>query len=721
MNALEKYINRELSWLEFNHRVLLEADCRSNPLLERLKFVAISASNLDEFFKVRVGSLKFLQEHGSADKTAICGRNATQQLTEIHNRTQVMFDFQYSVLNQIESELKGKGIHRDSFENLDTKQKEYLRERFQKEFFDVISPIAIDDDTGFPLMLGANLGILARIRNEPNKTLAAESANEENNEQEGSRYVVFPIGRGLERMITLPSSDDYRFIFLEDIICEFLDSYFPHQKIEEVCCFRILRNADFTVDDDLSDDLLSDMKQALQMRKTGNCVSLQIFESASEKMVRFLANRLDVSDREIYVANGPLDLTVMMKLSSIQGYTDLKDEKWPAVANPVFQSSNSVFEAISEKDRLLIHPYQSFDPVIQLLESAANDPDVIAIKQTLYRTSKNSRIVAALARAAESGKNVTAIVELKARFDEERNISWARRLELAGVDVIYGIKGLKTHAKIVVVVRREPDGIKRYVHIGTGNYNEATASLYGDVSLLTCDEQMGSDCIAFFNAVTGYSIPQTLQKIVAAPFDLKKTLITLIEAETQNAKQGMTAAVTAKLNSLSDKTIIDALYKASQNGVKIRLNIRGICCLRPNVEGLSENIVVTSIIDRYLEHARIFKFENGGEPKVFISSADWMDRNLDKRVELMTPVEDEECKNSLIKALSCYFQDDVKSHVLQNDGTYVRNESKDSETPFQSQAWLYGFAKSLTEQDERTQATVFIPQRGDLDSSRDRA
>ena len=454
---------------------------------------------------------------------------------------------------------------------------------------------------------------------------------------------------------------------------------------------------------------MSGMQEVLYRRRTADCVRLEIDFDCSQLMVDYLRERLEVDDRDVFRVNGPLDLSAMMHLCSLDGYATLRDPAWPAQASPLVDLTQSLFSAIGERDILLSHPYESFEPVVRLIEEAAADPDVLAIKQVLYRTSRKSPIVAALKRAGERGKYVTAIVELKARFDEARNIEWARELEQAGVQVIYGVKGLKTHAKVCIIVRREPHGIQRYVHFGTGNYNEMTARLYSDVSFLTCNDELGADASAFFNAVTGYSQPQQYRRIDAAPIGLRKRLLSMIDAEAERKRQGQRGYIAAKLNALVDPAIIEALYRASQAGVTIRLNVRGVCCLRPGVPGLSENISVISVVDRFLEHARIMYFYHGGDERMFISSADWMPRNLDRRVELLVPIDDMACRKKLMEILDSYFRDNQNAWMLQPDGTYHRLSPEEGETPIRSQQLLYQMAVDAVRQAETTKRTMFEP------------
>ncbi len=607
------FINRELSWLEFDQRVLDQAMNPNVPLLERLKFLAITASNLDEFFMVRVGGLQLLHRERST-ATDPAGLDPSAQLEAVLHRVHSILDSQYHCyLRELEPKLLQEGMERIAMKDASVRHRETTERIFHEEIFPVISPMSIDDGAPFPLL--GNLGIYLVIK------IADPSSDP------AYRFALIPIGKSLPRFITLPSDKGYTFVLLEDLVASMVDRFFPGKTIEECVPFRITRNSDISLREDAAADLMIGMEQVLHQRKTADTIRLEIDSQASSITKHFLQQKLELEDRFVFEIPGPIDLSSMMYLTETDGFPALRDSAWPPQRSPLIDPTRKMFETIGESDVLLCHPYESFEPVVRLIEEAASDPDVLAIKQILYRTSRKSPIVAALKRAAERGKYVTVIVELKARFDEARNIEWARELEQVGVQVIYGVRGLKTHAKVCIIVRREPGGIQRYIHFGTGNYNESTARLYSDISYFTCNEELGSDASAFFNAITGYSQPQSYRALEAAPIGLRKKLIAMIENETQRKRQGQRAYISAKLNSLVDPEIIEALYKASQAGVIIRLNIRGICCLRPDVPGLSENITVVSVVDRFLEHARIVYFYHGGDEQVFISSADWMPRN----------------------------------------------------------------------------------------------
>ncbi|MCA9041606.1 MAG: polyphosphate kinase 1 [Planctomycetaceae bacterium] len=688
----KRFISRELSWLEFNQRVLDEAQDESNPLLERLKFVAITASNLDEFFMVRVGSLNMMVEQGvtSPDPS---GLTPAEQMTAIRERCQKMVKDQYEILlEQLEPALKEEGIIRQRQEELTEKQYQVLKKVIEEEVFSILTPMVIQADEEFPLLINQSL----------NTCTLVENADKER------RFVVVPFARSNLRFITLPSESGYQYILLEDALALFMPQLFPGETVLETVPFRITRNADFELREDSAADLMVGMKEILDARKEGTCIRLETSSSISAEMLQFLCEGLEIDRQGVYAVPGPVDLAAFFKMANLGGYDQLKYKSWPPLREASLDPRKPLFQEIAERDILLSHPYESYDPVVRFLEEAAVDPDVLAIKQTLYRTSSHSAIIAALKTAAEQGKHVTALVELKARFDEARNIKWASELEQVGIQVIYGVKGLKTHAKICLVVRREPSGIRRYVHFGTGNYNESTAKLYSDISLMTCNPDLGADASNFFNAISGYSQPMRFSKLEVAPIGLRDKILELIHVETDRKKHGQKARITIKMNSLVDTEIIEALYQASEAGVKIRLNIRGICCLKPGVKGLSENISVVSIIDRFLEHSRILHFYHGGDERVYISSADWMPRNLDRRVELLVPVDDVRCKAKLINTLNMYFKDTVKSRKLQPNESYKRIDRGDRKQ-LRVQEYLYEQAKNDLEEAERSQRLVFEP------------
>ena len=692
------FFNRELSWLEFNRRVLEEALDPTVPLLERVKFLAISISNLDEFFMVRVGGLQQLHDEGKT-KFDPAGLSTARQLAVIRRRTHQMVANQYDcLLEELEVLLAEVGIRRLRAENLQPQQREYIEQLFEGEIYPVLAPIAIESAATFPLLRGLGLNLAVHLKP------ATETPRKQ-------RYAIVAVPRQLSRLIPVPAPAGFEFVLVEDVIGMLIHKLFPGEPVAECVAFRLTRNADMTVREDQAGDLLAQMREVLQARRHSACVRLEVADSVSSTMLKFLKGALKVGEESVYKVPGPIDLSAYAALPKMVGNDELKNEPWPPQPSPQVAPNDSMFDVIAHKDLLLIHPYESFEPVVRLIAQAAEDPDVLAIKQILYRTSENSPIVAALARAAAKGKHVTAVIELKARFDEARNIEWAKALELAGVQVIYGLKWLKTHAKVCIIVRREPVGVRRYCHFGTGNYNEITATLYSDVGLMTCNEDFGADATAFFNSITGYSQPITYRKLEAAPLGLRAQLLDLIESEIQRRKQGQKALIMAKLNAVVDPQIIQALYKASQAGVKIQLNVRGVCCLRPGVRGLSENIMVTSIVDRFLEHARLLYFHHGGESLVFISSADWMPRNLDRRVELLVPIEDRDHQQRLIAMLNLCFEDTLKGRTLMPDGTYVRTQPSNQEKALRFQERMCRLAREAAQQARRHRYTVFEPQR----------
>lgn len=693
---LPHYINRELSWVEFNGRVLEEARDSEIPLLERLKFLAITATNLDEFFMVRVGSLKRMLKKNPLE-TDPSGLSVTLQMEEVLQGVRKMIYDQYlCYLDHIEPGLELAGIRRLSVHELTENQKKYVSNVFEEEIFPVVSPMAFKPALSLPLLLNLGLHFIVRLKSEK--------------EIRQSRYAIIPVGTVLERIIRIPSENGFHYILIEEVIRMFMDRFFYEEPLQEFGLFRITRNADLSVEEELAPDFLLEMEEVIDARKHSDFIRLEVEEHFPEGLLAFLQKHFKIIEMETFEIPGPLNLGSFHKIAGLDLFPGLKYEPWIPQISPEIDMKESIFEILKKKNVLLLHPYESFDPVLKFLNEAAEDPQVLAIKQILYRTSRNSPVVAALMKAAEHGKYVTAVVELKARFDEERNIEWAKKLEEAGVQVIYGVKRLKTHAKICIVVRREFSGIMRYVHFGTGNYNELTARLYSDVSYMTSREELGADATAFFNAITGYSQPQKFLKIEAAPLGLRSKIMELIEGEIQRKSQGEDAMIVIKINALVDKDIIDTLYRASQKGVIIRLNVRGICCLRPGIKGLSENIEVVSIVDRYLEHSRILYFYHAGNEKVYISSADWMPRNLDRRVELLVPVDDEACRQRLMEVLHSYFDDNVKSRKLLPSGVYERIQ-RGKKRAYRIQKDLYRQAVNAVEDAVKARRTVFEPYR----------
>jgi polyphosphate kinase len=688
------YENREISWLEFNLRILGEARDRENLLFERLKFLSITASNLDEFFMVRIASLKKMAEAGY-EKEDISGLKPWEQLKKITEKTQEFVKLQYSTYNRslvpLLAENGLKIIH--GHELLDNSQQEFVDKYFREEVYPVLTPMAVDSSRPFPLIRNKSLNIGALI-----------SKKEGNGSVE---FATVQVPSVLPRIIRVPSKEGVSIILLEEIIERNIANLFLNYDVISASPYRVMRNSDFEIDEEDTADLLEEIKRQIKKRQWGAAIKLEVHDKIDKRLLKILKKNLEIDDSECYYINGPLDMTFLMKVYALDGFEHLKVEKYYPQPVPGLETTENLFDQIRKKDYLLFHPYQSFEPVIRFVSQAADDPKVLAIKQTLYRVSGNSPIIAALARAAENGKQVTVLVELKARFDEENNINWAQTLEKAGCHVIYGLVGLKTHSKITLVVRREDDGIRRYVHLGTGNYNDATAKLYTDIGLLTCSDAIGEDATAVFNMISGYSEPLVWNKLTLAPLWLRKRFLQLIAREAENAQEGKQAHIIAKMNSLCDKEIIAALYEASSKGVKIELIVRGICCLIPGIEGVSENITVRSIVGNFLEHCRIYYFENDGRQEIYCSSADWMPRNLDRRVEILFPVEDKPLKEQLRHILDVQLADNKKSQMKKTDCTYVRishrgREVVHSQEQFCREAVAYANAAEKEHEQTRT-------------------
>lgn len=658
MGNSKVFINRELSWLEFDARVLGEAEDVLNPLFERLKFLSITASNLDEFFMVRVASLKDMVNAGYTKKD-IAGMTAAEQLAALDERTHAFVKRQYKIYNdELVPALAREGFHIiGSHEELTHEQEIFVDKYFHEDVYPVLTPMAVDSSRPFPLIRNKTLNIAALLKKK--------------NGDDGTEFATVQVPSVLPRFVRLPGEQD-TIILLEEIIERNIDKLFLNYDILCAYPYRIMRNADLSIDEEDAADLLKEIEKQLKKRQWGQAIRLEVQGNIDKQLLKRLKSELNITDSDIYRIDGPLDLTFLMKLYGSFDYAKLKTPKYMPAPVPELMNGKNIFEAVREGDILLHHPYQTFDPVVDFVRQAANDPGVLAIKQTLYRVSGNSPIVAALAAAAENGKQVSVLVELKARFDEENNIIWARKLEQAGCHVIYGLVGLKTHSKITLVVRREEDGIRRYVHLGTGNYNDSTAKLYCDMGLFTCSPAIGEDATAVFNMLSGYSEPVGWNKLSLAPLWLRDRFHYLVEREIRHAKEGQEAHIIAKMNSVCDKDIIELMYKASKAGVKIELIVRGICCLIPQLEGVSENITVRSIVGTFLEHSRIFYFENGGNPEIYMASADWMSRNLDRRVEIMFPVEDAKLKKEVKHILDVQLEDNVKAQLMQPDGSYVR-------------------------------------------------
>ena len=726
------YTNRELSWLDFNYRILDEARDKTNPLFERMKFLSITASNLDEFFMVRVASLMDMV-HANVTKPDLAGLTATQQLEQVEERCHELIDRQYSTLSRsLIPAMRQEGY--DLVTNPDTlsvPQMEYLETYFAETVYPVLTPTAVDASRPFPLIRNKSLNIGALISRQKqaggkNASAAAFIENLQKNGEKiadkisrdktlkkGTMFATVQVPTVLPRVIRIPSDGEDKMcgVLLEDLIKAHLDKLFAGYDVVCAHAYRITRNADMELDEDESDDLLVEIQSKLKQRQWGEVIRFEYEDDMNPKLLKILRREFNVGDGEMYPIQGPLDLTYLMKLYSLPGSERLKDKPWTPQPNPVLKKAGDrdLFSMIRKGDIFLHHPYQTFDPVVDLIRSASEDPDVLAIKMTLYRVSGHSPIVAALAHAAENGKQVTALVELKARFDEENNIQWAEMLEKAGCHVIYGLVGLKTHSKIALVVRREEDGIRRYVHLATGNYNDSTAKLYTDCGIMTCREPYGEDATAVFNMLSGYSEPRQWNRLNLAPIWLRDAFCMLIEREKQHALANEPAHITAKMNSLCDREIIAKLYEASAAGVKIDLIIRGICCLKVGIPGVSENITVRSIVGTFLEHARIFRFANGGNEELYMGSADWMPRNLDRRVEILFPLEDESCKAQASHILDVQMADTLKAHVLQGDNTYEKVDLR-GKAKIGAQATLMKEAVSAAvDPDDPIRSRTFVP------------
>ena len=674
---VEYFTNRELSWLKFNIRVLNEAEDDDVKLFERLKFLSITSSNLDEFFMVRIASLKDMVD-ADYKKKDISGMSAEKQLGILTKETHDFVKKQYEVYNKsLVPLLKKENLHIISHgDELDSNEKKFIDEYFDEFVYPVLTPMAVDASRPFPLVRNKTLNIAALIRKRKEENSKKKKKDVYlGNVDADLDFAMVQVPSVLPRIVEIPcESEERKIIYLEYIIEKNIDKLFLNYEVISAATFRVMRNAEFKLDEDDASDLLEEIKKKLKKRQWGEAIRLEAEERMDASLLNFLKSELNVDEEDIFKINGPLDLTVLMKIYSLEGFERLKDKKHVPVMNQRFIDCEDIFEEIKKKDILLSHPYESFDPVIDFVSKAAADKNVLAIKQTLYRVSGNSPIIKALANAADNGKQVTVLVELKARFDEENNINWARMLEKAGCHVIYGLVGLKTHSKITLVVRREEDGIRRYVHLGTGNYNDSTAKLYTDLGMFTARESYGEDATAVFNMLSGYSEPPFWKRYVVAPLWMKDIFLKKISQCEEAAGRGSEVRIIAKMNSLSDKDIICALYSASCAGVKIDLIVRGICCLKVGIKGVSENITVRSIVGTFLEHARIFDFRIDGEEEIFLGSADWMNRNLEKRVEIVFPVADEDIIKSIKHYLDVELEDNVKVSILLPDGRYEKVE-----------------------------------------------
>ena len=680
------YFNRELSWLEFNARILEEALDKTNPLLERMKFLAIVSSNFDEFFMVRVASLKAQLRAGDATPDA-SGMSPSEQLAAVSRRAKEIIGKQYDCLAGILPSLEREGLAVTRPSAWSGSERRWLESYFAERIFPLLTPLRVaadaeDGRSSFPTTGSLRLHAAFLLSRDEESGLA-----------------IVQVPPNLERFVRMPAEGStMRVAMIDDVVAYFGPRLFPGWTVSESLLFKVTRDADFAVDEDRADDFIAAMEEVVVERQNSFPVRLSV-SSDSETIAERIRQAIGLESDDVYFHTGPIDLRGMMDLAQSdflppERAARLRDQPWPAVQSLEPREGSTIWDQIAASDRLLHVPYESFDPIVRFLDEAADDPSVLAVKMTLYRTSGNSPIVRALTRAARNGKQVAALVEVKARFDEERNIAWASRLEQAGAIVVYGIARLKVHAKVALVVRREEDGsVRRYLHLSTGNYNDRTAKLYSDLSLFTSDEELCREASMFFNMITGYSAVQELRSLAVAPFDLKSRLIGMIEREAQRSTLESPGLIMAKLNALADIDVIDALYEASKAGVKILLNVRGICTLAPGVKGLSDNITVISVVGRNLEHSRIMYFNNGGTEEIYLSSADWLPRNLEKRIELMFPVRDDVARSRIREILGAYFLDTAKAHRLGPNGRWKKVKPAEGEAPFSAQAHFYETVK----------------------------
>jgi len=649
-----RYLSRALTWLGFNGRVLEEAQDPTLPALERARFLGIFFSNLDEFFMIRVAGLREAAEAG----VDVSGEESIAAvLAQVGQRCHGLARVGYTTYDrEIQPALAAGGVHFERDEDLEPKERAFLDRLFTREILPILTPAAVEPGLPFPHVTNFALCFAVRL---------GRPASEE-------RFALVQLPRQYTRWIQVGSRGGFRFALLEDVVRRHLAELFPGYEIRDSALFRVTRDADFATDDQEEEDLVEAVRNVLKQRRSGDPVRLEIESSVSEEIIERLASAFELEPNSVYRVTGPLDLKFLIEFARVPSLPAPRAAAWPPQPVPEVPAGEAIWEALAERDFLLFHPYETFEPVLRLLRLASRDPAVLAIKQVLYRTASHSEVIRALESAAENGKQVTALLELQARFDEERNAAWARRLEDAGVQVLYGLAGLKTHAKALLIVRRGPGGIERYAHLGTGNYNERTVLEYSDLSLLTSDEDLCADLTAFFNVVTGYSEPLPWRRIAMAPLGLRRRFLDLIRRETEKSTPEDPGQIRAKMNALVDRPIVDALYEASAAGVRVLLNVRGSCVLRPGVKGMSENIRVISIVDRFLEHSRVFEFRNGGETETYIGSADWMPRNLDRRVELVFPVVEPALRARLSHILDVLFADNVKARELRADGALAK-------------------------------------------------
>ena len=715
------FYNRELSWLEFDDRILNEARDTKNPLLERLNFLSITASNLDEFYIVRVASLRDMQSIDFAERD-IAGFSIDEQLERIDQKTRRTMALMYSTYGRsLVPSLAQEKIFLKNYDELSDQLKAIADSYFKTVLYPIITPMAVDSSRPFPLIYNRMLNMCVMLENDPKKAKLQEKATDGISNakhavsEDKYMYATVQIPTVVKRLYQIPTDDGDVFVPVEQIIRANTDMLFNGQNVVATAFYRVMRNADLDIDEDEAEDLLKEIEAQVRRRRFGEIIRLEVQDDIDSDLLHYIVDELEVDEADIFSVNGPIDLTFLSKLASAckAKHTELCYKAHdPAEAasfdGPV--SELDIFEQIREKDRIVHHPYETFEPVLEFVKQAARDPNVLAIKQTLYRVSDRSPIIASLLEAAQNGKQVMVLVELKARFDEENNINWAKKLENAGCHVIYGLVGLKTHSKITLVVRKEEDGIRRYLHLATGNYNDVTAKIYTDLGMFTAKESFGEDASEFFNMLSGFSIPQSWRRLIPAPLWMKDYFVARIRREADNARAGKPARIIAKINSLVDETIIKSLYTASNAGVKIDLIVRGICCLRAGIPGMSENITVRSITGRFLEHSRIFYFYNEGHEDVYLASADWMPRNLNRRVELLFPVEDPDCRARVMEVLEVELADTVRAHFLAPDGTYHKLDLRGKEK-IDSQQKLIDLADAaIAERHKDIDKHEFIPE-----------
>ena len=715
------FYNRELSWLEFDDRILHEARDSKNPLLERLNFLSITASNLDEFYIVRVASLRDMQSIDFAERD-IAGFSIDEQLERIDQKTRRTMSLMYSTYNRsLVPSLAQEKIFLRNYDELSDQLKAIADSYFKAVLYPIITPMAVDSSRPFPLIYNRMLNMCVMLENEPKKIKLQERATDgisnakRTVNEEKYMYATVQIPTVVKRLYQIPTEEGDVFVPVEQIIRANVDMLFNGQTVVATAFYRVMRNADLDIDEDEAEDLLKEIEAQVRRRRFGEIIRLEVQDDIESDLLRYIVNELEVDEADIFSVNGPIDLTFLSKLTSACKakhpelcYKAHEPAEAASFDGPVCDLD--IFEQIREKDRIVHHPYETFEPVLEFVKQAARDPNVLAIKQTLYRVSDRSPIIASLLEAAQNGKQVMVLVELKARFDEENNINWAKKLENAGCHVIYGLVGLKTHSKITLVVRKEEDGIRRYLHLATGNYNDVTAKIYTDLGLFTANESFGEDASEFFNMLSGFSIPQSWRRLIPAPLWMKDYFIARIRREAENARAGKPARIIAKINSLVDETVIKALYTASNAGVKIDLIVRGICCLRAGIPGMSENITVRSITGRFLEHSRIFYFYNEGHEDIYLASADWMPRNLNRRVELLFPIEDPDCRARVKEVLDVELADTVRAHFLSPDGSYHKLDLRGKEK-LDSQQKLIDLADAaVAERHKSIDKHEFIPE-----------